>query len=229
MTKQKEPPTIVFAHKRIIAALVFSNIVSLILFLARSYDAGNQRYWFLLWNAVLGIVPLCFALYLRHRLRVSSWLSWRNVGLTLLWLSFLPNSFYLVSDLVHLHSTGEVSLLYDITLFMSFIANGLIVGFMSVFLIHHELLKRIRRRDAHAVIAGVLLTCGFAIYLGRYFRWNSWDILVNPAGILFDVSNQFISPASTGIFATTISFFLMLSSIYVVVWNLAISFQAAEK
>lgn len=217
------------AHYRVLGAISFSYGVSVMLFLARSYDAGNPRYWFLLWNAFLGLLPLMFALFLRRLLRQKSWLRWQSILVTLLWLGFLPNSFYLVTDLIHLHQTGEVSLLYDVTLFTSFIINGLIVGLMSVFLVHSELLRRIRRREAHVLVGAVFLACGFAIYLGRYLRWNSWDILLNPAGILFDVSSQFISPATPGILATTLSFFLLLSASYVVAFNLIAAFQMSKK
>lgn len=203
-------------NHRLILALTFSHAVSVLLFLARSFDSGNQRYWFLLWNAFLGLLPLGFAICLRSRLRFSRWLSWQNLALSLLWLAFLPNSFYLVSDLIHLHQTGEVSIVYDAAMFTSFIINGMIVGLISVFLMHAEMLKRIRMRHAHLIIGIVFLACGFAIYLGRYMRWNSWDILVNPAGVLFDVSSQFITPASPGMLATTFSFFLLLGSTYVV-------------
>jgi uncharacterized membrane protein len=69
-------------------------------------------------------------------------------------------------------------------------------------------------------VAIILLLCSFAIYLGRYLRWNTWDILVNPAGILFDVSDRFINPAAyPRTFSTTACFFVLLGSAYVFVWS----------
>jgi uncharacterized membrane protein len=208
-------------HKRLIITLLLSSLVSAGLFVARAIDAGNNRYAFLLWNLFLAWVPLVLAWWLVRRLEQSSWLNAPNLIITALWLGFLPNSFYLVSDLIHLHTTGEVGLLYDAVMFFSFISNAYVVGYMSLFLVHKALLGRVRRRDAHIIAGLVLLACSFAIYLGRYLRWNTWDVLVNPAGILFDVSDRFINPAADPqFFVTTVTFFVALSSLYAVIWQL---------
>lgn len=206
---------------RVIAALICAQAVSVFLLLARAVDAGNPRYHFLIWNLVLAIVPLVLSVWLRKRLLRSSWLKWQNLVITGLWLLFLPNSFYLITDLIHLHQTYEVNIYYDIVMFMSFILSGLITGFMSLYLVHEALSGRVRRRDAHLVVSGVLLAVSFAIYLGRFLRWNTWDVFLHPAGVLFDVSEQFIDPTSPSAFVTTFSFFLLLGSTYMVGWNVA--------
>ncbi len=148
--------------------------------------------------------------------------------LTALWLGFLPNSFYIVSDLVHLGVTGEVSLLYDAAMYSSFILNGFMVGFISVYLVHMELLRRLGRA-AHGLIGAAFLACSFAVYLGRYLRWNTWDVLVNPADIILDVSDRIVHPGMyPQAFVTTGLFFLLISSLYVVVWQLAASLRATH-
>lgn len=207
-------------YQRLAGALIVSNLVSASLFLIRAEQAENIRYWFLLWNLVLAWVPLAFILLLRERLKTARWLTWPNLLLTILWVGFLPNSFYLVSDLIHLHSTGEVSIIFDAVMFMSFIFNGFAAGFASLYIFHVQLLRRIRRDYAHSIIALVLLICSFAIYLGRDLRWNTWDILVNPAGILFDVSERVINPLThSEVFSVTGLFFVLLCSIYAVSWQ----------
>lgn len=207
-------------YQRLVGALIASNLVSASLFLIRVEQSENIRYWFLLWNLVLAWLPLGAVLILRERLKKTRWLTWQNIGLSLLWLGFLPNSFYLVSDLIHLHSTGEVSILFDVVMFTSFIFNGLVAGFASIFLIHVMLLKRLPRERVHALIGLVLFICSFAIYLGRDLRWNTWDILVNPAGILFDVSERVINPLThSEVFSITALFFVLLTSIYAVCWQ----------
>lgn len=217
-------------YRRVFYALLVSNGVSLLLFGLRSVESLTDRYWFLLWNLALAWLPLALAWLLVRWLKSSPWLSWQNLGLTVLWLGFLPNSFYLISDLVHLHATGEVSLLYDIVMFVSFIFNGLAAGFMSIFLVHRELVKRIVGEWAHLVVGLVLFACSFAIYLGRSLRWNTWDVLINPAGLLFDVSDRVVNPGlHPQTFVTTITFFLLLSSMYFVVWELAGALKAETK
>lgn len=217
-------------YQRVFYALVASNGVTLLLFMLRSAESQTDRYWFLLWNLFLAWIPLVLAWFLTQRLRTSSWLSWQNIIISTLWLGFLPNSFYLVSDLIHLHPTGEVSLLYDIVMFCSFIFNAYIIGFMSIYLIHCHLIKRVSTKSASVIIAGVLLACSFAIYLGRSLRWNSWDVLVNPAGLIFDVSDRVVNPvAHTQSFVTTAIFFLLLASTYTVIWELAQTLRAGNK
>lgn len=218
MNSQKQPGLTQF--QRVIAALLFSNSVSVGLFVIRALSSASIRYWFLLWNLVLAWLPLLFVYLLRERLKTTRWLTWQNLLLSLLWLGFLPNSFYLASDLVHLHSTGEVSLLYDAVMFSSFMFNGFVAGMTSLAIVHTELQRRLKPRAVQIIVGLVLLASSFAIYLGRSLRWNTWDVLINPAGILFDVSERVINPtAHDQAFATTGVFFLLLASLYVVVWQ----------
>jgi len=72
-----------------------------------------------------------------------------------------------------------------------------------------------------------LLLCSFAMYLGRIFRLNTWDVLINPAGLLFDVSDQFVNPAQHPQFlTTTLLFFALLIGIYAVLWQVIKAVQA---
>jgi len=218
------------SYRRVFYALALSNCVSMLFFLLRAAESSTDRYWFLSWNLFLAWLPLAFVWWLKARLRTSRWLNWQNIGLTLLWLGFLPNSFYMVSDLIHLQETGEVSLLYDVVMFFSFIFNAYVAGFMSLFLVHRELLRRVAYEQAHMIVAAALLLCSFAIYLGRSLRWNSWDVLVNPAGLLFDVSDRFVNPGShPQTFVTTMIFFVLLDSVYFVIWELVRALRADNR
>jgi uncharacterized membrane protein len=202
------------------AAIAISICVSIFLFALRVIAARNGRYAFLIWNLVLGCLPVVFALWLWVRLKYHKWRHPLNVLLTVLWLGFLPNSFYLLSDLVHLKATGEVSLLFDAVMFSSFIFNGFVAGFISLQLVHYQIIKRYTLTVAHSLVIGVLFLCSFAIYLGRNLRWNTWDVLINPAGLVFDVSDRIINPtAHPQSFPTTMIFFLLLVSIYAVIWE----------
>lgn len=212
----------VFAnYKGLINALLIANGVSVLLFLLRVIDSGNMRYWFLLWNLVLAWIPLLLALLLVLRLKKSRWSEPISIILTILWLIFLPNSFYLVSDLIHLQTTYEVSVLYDAVLFTSFIINGFISGYISIYFVHIELIKRLGKKAAHFTIAGVFLVSGFAVYLGRVLRWNSWDLFVNPTSLAFDLTEQVVNQAAqTRASVTTLSFFILTGGMYMALWHL---------
>jgi uncharacterized membrane protein len=201
-------------------ALVVSNLLAGLLFVIRVAVADNFRYGFLFWNLLLAAVPLWLAWRLRAHLATNLWSAPISLLLTGLWLVFFPNSFYLLSDLMHLRYTGEVSLHYDIALFSILIFNACAFGFMSVFIVHKELIKRVGTRMAHRLVGGVFLLCGFAIYLGRYLRWNTWDVVVNPFGLLFDISEHALNPTEyPQMFVTTLVFAALLSAIYWVIWS----------
>jgi uncharacterized membrane protein len=175
-----------------------------------------------LWNLFLAWLPLLFAGILVQQLHTQRWLRWQTMLTTALWLGFLPNSFYLVTDFIHLQHTMNASLLYDSVLLFSFSINGFILGYLSLAMIHKELNKRLQARDVHIILGIVFLACSFAIYLGRYLRWNTWDVLINPAGILFDVTDQFINPGAYGqSFLTTMLFFVFIGSTYAIMYRFA--------
>jgi len=207
-------------YHRLAWAVLYSNAVSLLLFFIRVLGVENFRYWFLLWNLLLAWLPLVFAVLLVRGLRIRRWLSWQNILYTFLWVGFLPNSFYVVSDLIHVHPTGEINILYDVVLYVTFIFNAYLFGFLSLYIIHRELLRRLSYRRAHVMVILITFASSFAVYLGRYLYWNSWDLLVHPFGILFDITDRIINPAAyPQTFVTTFSFFLLISSMYWVVYE----------
>lgn len=214
----------------LITAILLSNGVSLLLFVFRIVGAGNIDYWFMFWNLILAWVPVGLSWYLVKYLSQKSWREPAAVVLTLVWLAFLPNSFYMVSDLVHLQQTGDIGILFDVVLLMSFIWNGLLAGFISLIMVHRALIRRVSTLRAHSLIAAVLLIISFAIYLGRSLRWNSWDVLTNPGGLLFDVSERVINPFTyPQALVTTGTFFLLLGSMYLVIWLFAQSLPAKKR
>lgn len=210
--------------------LLLSSGLSAGLLAARMLSSQSYRYWFLLWNLALAWLPMAFAWWLHNRLRSTPWKNWKNIILTVLWLGFLPNSFYIVSDFIHIHESGEVSLLFDSVMIMSFAWNGLLLGFISLLIVHFELAKRLFRRTVTILLGVVILLCSFAIYLGRYLAWNTWDILINPAGILFDISDRIIKPASfPNTFTTTSMFFVSLCVMYYVIYKLFVAVLRIRK
>lgn len=202
-------------------ALVILNVVAIGFFFVGAIRNQSWQYWFLLWNLFLAWLPLVFAYGLELFLGKKPWLSWGGVILSALWLGFLPNSFYMISDFIHLatDSGGRVDLVFDVIMFTSFAFTGLALGFSSLYLVHKQLVKRLQPSQAYLVVAAVLLLCGFAIYLGRNLRLNTWDILVNPFGILFSVSDPFFNIRGHPQFlSTTLGFFVLLGSMYLAFW-----------
>ncbi len=108
-------------------------------------------------------------------------------------------------------------------LFTSFIFTGLLLGYSSLHLVHQQLRRRISGSNALTVVAIIIALCSLAIYIGRDLRWNSWDVMANPAGLLFDLSDRLLHPSQYGsIVVMAGSFFVLLMGMYVVMWRLMV-------
>lgn len=209
-------------YKGLVVSIIVANIVSLAFLVIKVIAMRSWDYAFLSWNLVLAWLPFLFGYILRIRLTNHRWLTWQNLGLSFLWLVFLPNSFYVASDLIHVRLSSQQNVLYDVVMILSFTLNGLVAGMASLYIVHKELYRRFWANQAHSVIALVILAASFAVYLGRNLRWNTWDVVVHPAALLFDVSDRFINPTDhPAVFATTLTFFVLISSFYFIVWQFA--------
>jgi len=215
MSRQAAP-----SPKRFILSLFGVAGFAVLMVLARYLESDSSRFLFLIWNLALAAVAPLLAWWLVHRVRSGGWLQWQQLVLTLLWLVFLPNSFYIVTDFIHLGRTYEVAVLYDAVMIMAFAISGMILGYTSLYLVHKELHRRLTPITSWSVMSLLILLVSFAIYLGRYSRWNTWDILLRPAGLLFDVSDRIVNPlAHSQTYVTTLIFFGLILSVYSVVWE----------
>lgn len=199
---------------------MLSNILSVWLLVVRTLSTDSFEYWYLVWNLFLAWVPVGFAVWLAHRLNASKLATWRNGLITLAWLLFLPNSFYLVTDLIHLKQTYDIDYLFDVVMFGHFIMNAYVAGFIAVYLVHRQLERVMGALRSLFLILGVFVLSGYAIYLGRVLRWNSWDVLINPAALLFDVSEGVVNPVTAAhiVFITSL-FTILVGSLYAIVWT----------
>lgn len=203
-------------------ALGVSSLASVGLYLLGAWSNRDYAFNYLPWNLVLAWTSLVLTLWLERTIHRNLWSSWYALIVTGLWLLLLPNTFYMISDFVHIQEVGRVDLLYDVVMFASFIFNGLFLGLVSLYLVHWELAKRVSARMSATFIGIIILLCSFAIYIGRELRWNTWDILTNPSSVLFDVSDRVLNPREhPQAFSTTFSFFVLLTSTYSVLWFMA--------
>jgi uncharacterized membrane protein len=222
-------PVEYFRRNSSLAALVLSSCVSVGILLVHVISTHSFIYWYLGWNLLLAWLPLLFVVLLRKSLVQHPWLAWSPMVWTVLWLAFLPNSFYIVSDLLHLQSVSTTNLLYDTVMMVSFMLNGLVLGYISLYQVHQELKKRLSINWTNTLISLSLLVCSFAIYLGRDLRWSSWDLIVSPQGILFDISNQIIDPLRhLQAFTTTLMFFVLIGTFYLVICSIVNNLLASR-
>lgn len=200
-------------------SLVLLSLFAVALSSYRMLATGTIHLWFLAWNLFLAWVPVLFAwLFYRRTLNGLLW-SWQTSSLFAVWLLFLPNAFYLVTDFIHLRTYSDIGMVYDVVLLATYTIAGFVLGYTSLYMVHLRAMRQYGARG-HWIAGVALLLSGFAIYLGRYLRWNSWDVITNPLGLLFDVSDRIVNPVEHPLtFTTTLLFFGFLSVLYAVIWR----------
>ncbi len=174
-----------------VALLLFS--VGLLAF--RIHLAANIVYIFLIWNLFLAALPLAASTTLRLADRVG--VRWPYLlPLAGLWLLFFPNAPYILTDLLHLGSKPPIPLWYDLGLLLAAAGTGLALGYRSLLDVEAVLSRRFGQRVALAVSVAVLFLSGFGIYLGRFARLNSWDIVTDPTDLFSVVTAPMLEPLS---------------------------------
>jgi len=194
------------------AALLLSSAAGLALLAFRFYYAGTAGYAFMRWNLFLAWLPLCFALGIAGLRRVPGSAA-PMLGLGLLWLLFFPNAPYLLTEFVHLdpqYAVAEppirmlaavsphrdVPVWFDALLILTFAWNGLLLGFVSLHLVQHAVRERLGATWGWVTVVAVLCLSGFGVSLGRFERWNSWDLLLSPHDVLVAAARPILFPLS---------------------------------
>jgi uncharacterized membrane protein len=175
----------------------------------------------LVWNLFLAWVPLCLALLLydRHERRAGVALL---ASLGLLWLLFFPNAPYIVTDLRYLAGSTGKAFWYDGLLIGTAATTGLLLGFVSLYLLHAIVRRTVGARRAWVFAFGVLALSSVGVYLGRVLRWNSWDVFVRPGSIAADLAHALLDPlAHPRPIAISILFTSFLVAGYLAFYSLA--------
>ncbi len=180
----------VFQNKNTYILLLLS-FFSIALSIGRVMYTHTEFYLFLFWNLILAFIPWFVASIIclndiRNKLSI--------LLLVIVWILFFPNAPYILTDILHLGKGGLVPLWYDLILLLSYSFTGMLYGFISLYMIE-EKLKSLMKWNIHAFVAVLLiyLSC-FGIYLGRFLRWNSWDIFMNIPSLFSDVKQRLIYP-----------------------------------
>ena len=136
---------------------------------------------YLIWNMFLALLALDFSFCLNR---------FKNLSLTfiftLFWLFFYPNTFYMITDIVHMHWVGDT--LWNKTslhLFMAFVPSilfGVYCGIESWIIIRERL--RLTWWLDLIVTGSLSFISSLAIYIGRYDRLNTWDLINNPSQVV---------------------------------------------
>lgn len=150
--------------------------------LARLDLFGITNPLYLIWNLLLAWIPYTISSYfIKKDTSKSSF-----IPLFIFWLFFFPNAPYLVTDVVHIVSNSSSSVWYDGLLFFFFGWIGLFLGTLSLFHIHQYFKNHFSYLISELIIFAICFVSSFGVYLGRFERWNSWDIFINPVHLIKD-------------------------------------------
>lgn len=207
---------------KVIFPLLAIPVLSAFLLLSvRVIATDSTRYLFLVWNLMLGLFPLFILVLHKIYLKKHKWQSIGSLLLIFVFIAFLPNAFYIMTDYTHLRGASEININYDILMINAFVFAGLIWGYCATLEFHRELRKKLPEIQSVIIMGLIFLAVSFAIYLGRFVRWNSWDILLQPAAIIFDVSEQVVNPnMHSNAYLYTTAFFIVLFSVHYTLWRL---------
>jgi len=173
--------------------LAVSIMFSIGLAIAGSIFSGSFILGFLIWNLFLGFIPYAISKWMQRNV------DWNNKKLLfcicfIVWLLFIPNSFYIITDLFHLGSFNRMPLWFELTVILSFAWNGLLLGVLSVHQIEKLIVRSSSKENRLLFIYPIMFLNALGVYIGRYMRFNSWDVVTNPFHLVKDISELAMHP-----------------------------------
>ena len=183
------------------------------------------EYVFLPWNLFLAFVAYWITWWMTRNISIIE----NKVKLIIAlasWLLFIPNSFYIITDLFHLIHVRTAPKWFDLLLIFSFAWNGIICGIISIRRI--ELITTLVRGKGFSMllIFTVMWLNAFGIYIGRFLRYNSWDIISDPFSLAADIIRMIIHPVESGYaWGMTLCYAVFISLLYFTIKKMSESFS----
>ncbi|MEE1898197.1 DUF1361 domain-containing protein [Flavobacterium rakeshii] len=165
------------------ALLITMACFAVCLLITRVAIARSEFYFFLAWNIFLAYVPLGITGYMIDRPHLIEKRHY-FYPLFFAWLMFLPNAPYIITDFIHLKRETSIPVWFDVLLLISFSLSGLLFGIKSMKHMFLMLAVRFNYFMTWGLMLVISFLAGFGIYLGRFLRYNSWDILHKPLELI---------------------------------------------
>ena len=209
----------------IFGLLLGASFVSVFLVVARIAYSDSGQFRGLIWNLFLAWIPFVLA-YITYALSWQrKWLYIVIPVFAFLWLIFFPNAPYILTDLQYLNRfSADAPLWFDVILLIWFSWTGVLLGVVSLYLMHEIVQRNFGRWPGWFFVLVVSGLSSVGIYVGRFMDWNSWDILSNPSELAIDVLGLVIDP-SLRLFAFTTLFTIFFLFIYLTLYTFAHLFR----
>jgi len=176
-----------FLTENLFYPLVLSSGLAVGFYIGRVIWSDERTFLFLLWNLFLAWLPYVFSLgaLIIHEWKRRWW--WAVIPPGALWLLFFPNAPYIVTDLMHLDKRWPIPIWYDIGLLVTFLLVGCFLAIASLRSMQRIVSDYVGQMMSWIFVMGTMGMTSFGIYMGRYLRWNSWDLFTSPYQLLRDI------------------------------------------
>lgn len=204
-----------FLSDQLVYPILLSTMLALALFCGRVYLSRTFSFSNLVWNLFLAWVPyVCsFLAAISYSGLPRHW--WLLLFPGAMWLIFFPNAPYIVTDFQHLADQPRVPYWYDIIMFATFAWTGCFLAVASLRVMQTLVKNYLGWLVSWIFAGGALALGGLGIYLGRFSRWNSWDLFFQPKNVLFDIARNLVDPLSNlRFFGFTLAFSAFLLVLY---------------
>ncbi|MES2330877.1 MAG: DUF1361 domain-containing protein [Bacteroidota bacterium] len=200
--------------KMLLASIAFSMSLLLVRFL---YSNNTIEYSFYGWNTFLAAIPYLVSTQL-IKLRKMKITTFIFIGV---WLLFFPNAPYMITDLFHYEERPGVPFWYDLLLVISAAWNGLILGMISLMNVEIFLSRHFKKVWVVVSVFISLLLCGYGVFIGRFLRFNSWNIVTDFRDLAYSSAHHVLQPQHyPKLWVFTILFSVLLTIIYFTLKNL---------
>lgn len=204
--------TYLFDRFNLLFPLFLLTVFSIFLLSVRLKITHSFFYLFLVWNLFLAMIPFFISIYLSAAKQLKKV---KLYILLFLWLVFLPNAPYLMTDFIHLRLSPMEWIGFDSLMISVFAITGLAFYVVSVKEMKQLCFKHFNQKIVLKFLNILPFAVSFGMYLGRVLRWNSWDILHNPLSLFMDVFTIITNPnENMEAWAFTIFFGLFLKLVY---------------
>ena len=204
----------------ILGLMTFASLVCVMLVAARVEYTDTTRHLGLVWNLFLAWIPFVLA-YLAYAFSWKKYFLYLALPVTaFLWLIFFPNAPYILTDLQHLFKATGAPLWYDVIVMVWFSWTGLLLGLVSLYLMHNIIQRAFGRWTGWAFVFIVSGLSSFGVYLGRFARFNSWDLINDPKEVAVTILGLVIDP-SLRVIAFTVLFAVFYLFVYLTLYSFA--------
>ncbi|WP_323789454.1 DUF1361 domain-containing protein [Psychroserpens sp.] len=210
--------TLILNRFKILSILTVSMVLSIVLLMVRMKLQQSFYLLFLVWNLCLAVIPFGITTSLISNPKPHKIKFILSFGI---WLLFLPNAPYIVTDLLHLNNSEQHLLWLDVLVIVSFAFNGLILFMLSLSDMEKLLKLYLNPKYIFSIMLSIFGLTAFGIYLGRFLRYNSWELINNPIALFSDITKIICQP-NIEAWIFTITFGTFLAMFYYMIKSISI-------